>query len=130
MEVFGGVDYARITKKLRWGIDAEPKWIDGGEIAEPPSGRELVSVTVPEGRSGYVFGFFMSATEANDFKLNWVEDGVLKSIRIILPSRGSVHYADFIYLCRADGNTSISITNVNDGTAGSLYQARLLCAIV
>jgi hypothetical protein len=116
-------------KTLRWGRDVSPSWVHGDEVTAPPAGTALVSKTVGTGKSGYIYGFFISAGEANDFKINWTSGGAAESIRIPFSSKGAIQYVDFAALNEglpADGGTSITITNVNAGGTGIVYQARIL----
>jgi hypothetical protein len=116
-------------KTLRWGRDVSPAWVYGAEVTAPAAGTALVSKTVSTGKSGYIYGFFISAGEANDFKINWTSGGAAKSVRIPFVSKGAVQYVDFIALNEglpADAGTSITITNVNAGSSGVVYQAGLL----
>lgn len=120
-------------RKPRWGRDVEPTWIHGSEVVAPAAGTALVSKAVGTGKSGYIYGFFISAGEANDFLINWTSGTVAYSIRIIFAGKGSLQYVDILPLNEglpADAGTSISITNVNAGSAGVVYQARLLYAEV
>lgn len=121
----------KLLSNLRWGRDVTPVWIHTGEVTAPAANTALVSKTVSAGKRGYIYGFFISAGEANDFKINWTSGGTSYSIRIPLGGKGYVHYADFIALNEglgADAGTSITITNVNAGSSGVIYQARLLYA--
>jgi hypothetical protein len=113
--------------------DVAPVWVHGDEVTAPAAGTELVSKTVSDGKTGYIYGFFISAGEANDFKINFTTGRVARSIRIPLAGKGVIHYLDFIPMnegMAADGGSSITITNVNAGGAGVVYQARLLYAEV
>jgi hypothetical protein len=113
--------------------DVEPVWVHGSEITEPAANTALVSKTVSAGKSGYVYGFFISTSEANVFRINWTTGATTYSVRIPVLGVGAVQYVDFVALNEglpADGGSSITITNVNAGTAGSVYQARLLYAEV
>lgn len=122
--------YLTVLSRLqRFGRDITPTWIHGAEVAAPAAGTALVSKTVSAGKTGYVYGFFISAGEANDFKINWTSGATTYSLRIPFGAKGSVHYADFIALNEglpADAGSTITITNVNAGSAGIIYQARLL----
>jgi len=92
-----------------------------------------VSKTVSAGRSGYIYGFFISVGEANEFLIKWTSDGANYSVRIPFGGKGALHYIDFAPLNEglpADSGTTVSITNVNAGSAGIIYQARLLYAEV
>lgn len=118
-----------LARLKRWGRNVDPAWIDGAEVTAPAAGTALVSKTVSTGKVGYIYGFFISAGEANDFKVNWTSGGAAKSKRIVFSGKGSLQYADFIAFNEglpADGNTSITITNVSAGSTGVVYAASLL----
>jgi len=118
---------------IRYARNVTPTWIHGSEVTAPSAGATLVSKTVSSGKKGYIYGFFISAGEANDFYINFKYNGTLYKIRIPLPSKGAVHYADFIPLNEglpADSNSTVSITVVSAGSSGIVYQARLLYAEV
>jgi len=118
-----------LSRLIRWGRDVSPVWIHSGEVSAPTAGTALVSQTVSSGKVGFIYGFYITASEANDFLINWVTGGASKSIRIKFTGAGSLQYVDFIPLNEglpADGGSSITITNVNAGSTGSVYQARLL----
>lgn len=117
----------------RWGRDVSPAWVHGGEVTAPAANTALVSKTVSAGKTGYIYGFFISAGEANDFLIKWTSGGTARSIRIVFTGKGSLQYVDFVALNEglpADGGSTISITNVNAGSAEIIYQARLLYAEV
>lgn len=123
------IDSATLSTMIRWGRNVSPFWVHGSEVTAPSAGTALVSRTVTSGKVGYIYGFFIMAGEANDFRINWTSGGIARSIRIPFGGRGAVHYADFVPLNEgmpADGGTSITITNVNAGSSGVAYQARLL----
>jgi len=127
------VTLSTLAKLKRWGRDVEPEWVHADEVTAPAADTALVSVTVSTGKTGYIYGFFISAGEANDFKINWTSGGVAKSIRIPFSGSGALQYVDFVALNEglgADEGTDITITNVNAGSAGVVYQARLLYAEV
>lgn len=115
--------------KIRWGKDVSPFWVHAAEVTAPAAGTALVSKTVSTGKVGYIYGFFISAGEANDFLINWTSGGAAYSVRIPFSGKGALQYIDFTPLNEglpADGGSTISITNVNAGSAGIVYQARLL----
>jgi hypothetical protein len=117
----------------RWGRNVSPVWIHGGEVTAPAANTALVSKTVTSGKSGYIYGFFISAGEANDFKINWTSGGSSYSRRIVFAGKGSLQYVDFVTFNEglpADGGTNITITNVNAGSSGVVYQAAILYAEV
>jgi len=128
-----GVAISKLAKLIKWSRDVEPEWIHADEVTAPAAGTALVSVTVSTGKRGYIYGFFISAGEANDFKINWTSGGAAKSIRIPFSGSGALQYVDFVALNEgsgADEGTDITITNVNAGGSGVVYQARLLYAEV
>jgi len=117
----------------RWGRNIGPQWVHGDEVTAPSAGTALVLKSVGTGKTGYIYGFFISAGEANDFKINWTSGGNAKSIRIPFSGKGALHYIDFSPLNEgmgADTGTGITITNVNAGSTDIVYQARLFYAEV
>ena len=111
---------------------AIPSWTYGAETTAPAAGTALVSRSVSAGKTGYVYGFFISSSEANTYRISWTSGATTVSIRIV-HGAGTVHYADFVALNEglpADGGTTITIANVNAGGADSVYQAGLLFAEV
>jgi hypothetical protein len=127
------VTLSALSRLNRWGRDVTPAWVHGDEVTAPAAGTALVSWTVPVGKTGYIYGFYISAGEGNDFKVNWTSSGVAYSRRIIFPGKGTLHFVDVIAINEglpADGGTSVTITNVNAGSAGIVYQAALLVVAV
>ncbi|MBA7700004.1 hypothetical protein ES703_108710 [subsurface metagenome] len=117
----------------RWGRDLEPEWVHAAEVADSAEGAALVTKAVGAGKSGYIYGFLISAQETNDFKLNWTSGTTDYSIRIPFGGAGSTECVDPTPLNEglpADAGTNITITNVNAAAAGKFYQARLLYAEV
>ncbi|MEM2498367.1 MAG: hypothetical protein QXR81_08330 [Candidatus Nezhaarchaeales archaeon] len=113
----------------RWGRVVYPFWKEGAEITAPAPETNLVAHTVSTGKKGYIYGFFISAQEGNDFKLVWTSGGTTYSRRIILAGKGSVQYVDFIALNEglpADPGSVIAIQNVNAGSLNIIYQASIL----
>ena len=113
----------------RWGRDVSPEWVHAAEQTAPVAGTTLVTKSVTAGKTGYVYGFFISAQEANDFLLNWTSGGAARSKRLVFGSDGSTECVDPVALNEglgADEGTNITITNVNAATAGKIYQANLL----
>ncbi|RDD52904.1 MAG: hypothetical protein BA066_07240 [Candidatus Korarchaeota archaeon NZ13-K] len=118
-----------LARLYRWGRNVVPSWVHGGEVSAPAAGAALVSKTVSTGKSGYIYGFFIMASEGNDFLVKWTSGGAAYSIRVPLGGKGVVQYADFIAMNEglpANPGSTISIVNVNPGATGSIYQARLL----
>jgi hypothetical protein len=125
------VTLTALAKLKRWGRNIEPSWVHAAEVTAPAAGAVLVSKAVGAGKSGYIYGFFISAGELNDFKINWTSGGTAYSIRIPFGGKGAIQYVDFAALNEglpADAGSSITITNVNAGSSGIIYQARILYA--
>ena len=119
----------RQSTPIRWGHNIEPEWVHAAETTAPAASTTLVSKAVTVGKSGYIYGFLLSAQEANDFKINWTSGGSAYSKRIIFGGSSTTEAVDPIPLnegLSADGGTSITITNVNAAAAGKVYQANLL----
>jgi len=122
-----------LARLFRWGRDVTPTWVHGSEVTAPATNTALVSKTVSSGKSGYIYGFFITAGEANDFLISWTSGGATYSRRIVFGGKGSLQYVDIIPLNEglpADSGTAVSITNVNAGGAGVIYQAAVLYAEV
>ncbi|RLA80990.1 MAG: hypothetical protein DRG33_01375 [Deltaproteobacteria bacterium] len=117
----------------RWGRYVDPEWTHAAEVTAPSAGTALVTKSVGTGKTGYIYGFFISAGESNDFKINWTSGGNAKSIRIPFSGKGALHYINYSALNEgigADAGTDITITNINAGSSGVIYQARLFYAEV
>jgi hypothetical protein len=113
----------------RFGRSITVGWVIGSEMTAPAAGTALVSKSVTSGKTGYIYGFIITAGEANDFKVNWTSGGIARSVRIATAARGSVVLISPTPINEglgAGGGTSITITNVNAGSSGVVYQAALL----
>ncbi|MEM3988647.1 MAG: hypothetical protein QXZ22_08660 [Sulfolobales archaeon] len=122
-----------LAKLIRFGKNVVPTWIHAAEVTAPAANTNLVSKTVSSGKQGYIYGFFISAGEANDFKINWTSGGTARSIRIPFGGKGALQYVDITAINEgfpADAGSTITITNVNAGSSGVIYQARILYAEV
>ncbi|MBA7471052.1 hypothetical protein ES707_06346 [subsurface metagenome] len=120
---------AREAILQRWGREVSPEWVHADEQTAPGAGATLVTKAVTAGKTGYIYGFLISAQEANDFLLNWTSGGAAKSKRIAFGGGGSTECVDPVALNEglgADAGTNVTITNVNAATAGKIYQANLL----
>jgi hypothetical protein len=118
---------------VRWGRNVVPAWVIGSEATAPSAGTALVSKTVSTGKTGYIYGFIITAQEVNDFKINWTSGGSSKSLRITFGGKGTTGYTNNVPMNEglgADAGTSITITNMNAGGSGMVYQACLLVAEV
>jgi len=117
-----------LSRLIRYGRNVSPSWVHGNEVTAPSANTSLVSHTVSSGKQGLIYGFYISSDEANVFRIEWVSGGVSKAIRIKFGGGGSIHYADFFAMNEglpADAGTEIKIVNVNAGSSGKVYQARL-----
>jgi hypothetical protein len=117
------------ASRYRWGIPVEPTWNYHDPATAPAAGAVLATHTVAKGVSGFIFGFSISVGEANVFLLNWTSGGAAKSKRIVFGAQGSVEEVDQVAMnagLPADASTDITITNVNPGGAGIVYQADVL----
>ena len=107
----------------------KPSWYRAAEVSAPGAGTALITKTVTAGKHGYIYGFLISAQEANDFKINWTNAGNPYSIRVVFANKGSTQDTEDIALnglLSADAGTNITITNINVGVVGIIYQAALL----
>jgi hypothetical protein len=120
-----------LAKLVRHGKIIEPSWVYGNEITAPAADSTLVSKTVSVGKTGFIYGFLITADEANVFRINWISGGVAKSIRITFSSGGTVGFDGVLPVNEglgADPTTSITIVNVNAGGGDKVYQAGILYA--
>ena len=119
----------RRVRYERWGRNVSPKWVHGTEVNAPTANTMLVSKIISSGKKGYIYGFFISASEANDFLIQWTYNGSLYQRRIPFSGKGAVQVVSPIALNDnhpADSLTAIIISVVNAGTTGSTYQAAIL----
>jgi hypothetical protein len=113
----------------RWGRNVDPTWVHGAAVTAPAALTNLVSQTVTAGKTGYFYGFLITAQEANDFIITWTSSAAVKTIRITYGGKGTVESVDVVSMNEglgADATTTITIANESVGTAGLIYQARLL----
>lgn len=109
------------------------RWVYGSLVTAPAAGTALVSFSVPTGKTAFIYGYFISASEANAYEIRWVSGGVAQSIRITFPAAGTAHGMFLIPVnegLQADAGSTISIVNINAGAVGSTYQAGLLIVVV
>jgi len=121
------------AKLIRWGRDVAPDWTHAAEVVAPGAATALVTQAVAAGAVGYIYGYFVSVTEANEFLVNWTSATVAYAMRLIFGAGGYVQDVETVALNEglpADAGTNITITNVNAGAALMVYQARLLYAEV
>jgi len=121
------------SRLIRWGRDVSPAWVHAAEVVAPLIGAVLVTRAVTAGMVGYIYGYFVSATEGNEFLINWTSATVAYAMRLVFGAGGYVQDVETVALNEglpADAGTNITITNVNAGAALMVYQARLLYAEV
>lgn len=109
-------------------IENQPVWVRGTEVTAPVANTTLVSKTVSANATGFVYGFEITAQEANEFLIQW-NDGSARQNRIIFGSAGTLLHVDATAYNEGEGSVAgsvIAIKNVNAGTAGKLYSARIL----
>jgi hypothetical protein len=120
-------------QKMRYGrVLSSLAWVYSSVVTAPAAVTTLASYTVPAGKTGFIYGYFISASEANQFEIRWASGGVTRAIRVVFGGGGSVHAASLIALNEglpADPGTTISIVNINAGGAGDVYQAGLLIGL-
>ena len=115
-------------KKIRWGRFINVSWVHSAEVSAPAASTSLVSKSVTSGKSGYIYGFYITAGEANDFLIKWTSGGSSYQIRVIFGGSGALQVVSPAAINEglpADSST-VDIENVNAGSSGVVYQARLL----
>lgn len=123
------ISYSNLSQMIRWRRQDDPFWVHAAEVVAPDAGTALVTRPVTAGTTGYIYGFFISAQEANDFLINWTSGAVARSLRFVFGGGGVIQDVEPVPLneaLSADAGTNITITNVNAGGVGRVYQARLL----
>jgi hypothetical protein len=118
-----------IARFMRWGKVYEPTWVFGNIMYDIQENEELICKTISSGKKGYIHGFFITASEPNEFSITWISQGSFKQILIKLAGAGSVKDTSPIALNEltpADSNTDICILVKNEGSLNSYYQAGLL----
>lgn len=122
---------APLSVILRWGHLTTPRWIIGADINDPPANTTLVSFNIPSGKQGYIYGFYIATPEANDFYINFINQGVEKRYYILFGAKATLYFSDLIPMNEGlpcDSNTDIVIKNVNEGRG--IYRAGLFVGLV
>jgi hypothetical protein len=133
MAIPGGVPVPETVgiQNIRWGRDVSPEWTHAAEATAPAAATALVTQAVGAGVSGYIYGFFISCQENNDFLLGWTSGGIARTLRLVFGGGGVVQDVEPLALNEglpADAGSNVTISNVNAGGAGAIYQAGLLYA--
>jgi len=114
----------------RYGHLTMPRWYYSDLISTPTANQVLLTVSISSDKLGYIYGFYVSASEGNDFEIVWVDvNGVTNRYRIVLAGKGNVQYADVISLNEglpAQKGSNIQVVIVNAGSSGSYYKVGLL----
>jgi len=116
---------------IRYGRLISLKWYNGDIKNGVVANDTLVSVDIPVGSKGYIYGFYATCGDANNVYINWISNGDPYKILIQFPTGGVVSYDSMIPLNEdnpADSNSSISLTVEKVGAG--LYQGRLLIGII
>lgn len=120
------------SREIRWGRNVQPAWAHAAPVVAPLVGAALITQAVTPGtRRGYVYGLFLTSTEANTFILNWTSGAVVRTMRFPFGGAGALESVDVVAMnegLSADPSTNVTITVLNAGAALSIYQARLLYA--
>lgn len=122
-------NYYQLAHATRYGREGSLFWAHCNEVTAPSANSVICQYTIPAGRRGYIYGFFITASEPNSFRLRWTSNNQTLSIVIPFSGAGAIHYADLIPLnegAPADPNTPIQVLALNSGSSGSVYQARIL----
>jgi hypothetical protein len=98
-----------------WERYVEPRWVHGSTVVSPSNGMAILNIEVSD---GYIYGFIIDSESANDFYLTWESNDTNYSIRVSLPSPGTVQYSNVIPLNEglpATGEVCISAINKGYG---------------
>jgi hypothetical protein len=127
------VSLTTLSKLIKFNRNVSPAWVYGSEVSAPAAGTALVSKTVSSGKSGYIYGVFISAGEPNDFRLTWVSATITYSIRIPFSGKGAMMVVFDVPINEglpANAGSSVSVVIINAGSSGVVYQAGILYAEV
>lgn len=122
-------DLDTLPSNNRYGRNVTPAWTLGSEATAPAADTALVTKGISSGKTGYIYGFMISAQEPNDFKIKWTSGTNAKTYRLVFAGAGSMIVLLDTALNEglgADASSNITINNVNAGTTGKIYQAQLL----
>jgi len=126
------IDLNLLARLIRFGRKVKLNWTYTIDMIITYPNTILASAYIPPGHKGYIYGFFISCGEANDFYISWVHEGATQELLIQLPGKGTIQYVDFVPLNEispADEDTYITITNRLSPSGSALYQARILYGI-
>lgn len=127
------VNLSTQAKLQRYGRNITPSWIYGAEVTTPAADAALVTKAVTAGKTGYVYGFMITAQEANSFKIKWTNSASAKTFRVHFSGAGTIVFTDPTSIFEgiaADASTNVTINVVTLGTGTAVYQAALLYAEV
>jgi hypothetical protein len=107
-----------------------PRWFITGEVTEPDITLPFVWLETPVGEVTYIYGYYIYASEENEFRLWWYFGGEERSIMILLPDPGTVMYADTMPINLDSPHTegSLGLDILNQPSSGSIYQAGILAS--
>jgi hypothetical protein len=103
-----------------------PKWFITEEVTEPDTTRPFVWLETLAGEVTYIYGYYIYASEENEFRLWWRGEDM--SIDISLFGPGTVIYADTTPINFDTPNTygDLGLDILNTPSSGSVYQAGIL----
>jgi len=110
-----------------------PKWFITDEVSGEwlrPGFRLVYLENIP-GEIVYIYGYYIYASEGNEFKLQWyTPNGEERSIRILLPGPGTVMYANTVPINLDSPHTEggFWLYVLNQPSSGTTYQAGILAS--
>jgi len=117
-----------ILRDHGWLDFRTPRWFIGKVVLEPSESQSLVLLENIFGEMTYIYGYYIYASEENEFSLWWRWSGKHRSITISLPGPGTVIYANSIPINidspNIEGNFGIDV--LYESSPGSFYQAGIL----
>jgi hypothetical protein len=122
---------AIILREYKFYHFRTPRWFITGEVSGESlsPGFRLVELGSIPGEIVYIYGYYIYASEGNEFRLRWWTSGEGRSIRILLPGPGTVMYVNTIPI-----NLDLPLTEgielyvLNQPSSGSTYQAGIMAS--
>jgi hypothetical protein len=115
-----------ILRDNMWFDFRTPRWFITDEVTEPDISWPFVWLETLAGEVTYIYGYYIYASEENEFRLWWL--GRDRSIIISLPGPGTVIYMNSIPINLGSPNTegSFGLDILNTPSPDSVYQAGIL----
>jgi hypothetical protein len=107
-----------------------PRWFTTEEVTQPDITWPFVWLETLVGEVTYIYGYYIYASEENEFRLWWYSGGEGRSIRILLPGPGTVMYVNTIPINLDSPHTggSFGLNILNQPSPESIYQAGILAS--